>query len=288
MRLRIAPNGIETIRAANVYLAVEGSNGMHLSRETILGQEITIYRRHLDGKDAMSRGSPKHAVPVVHHIRHLVGAEPVCLGDGIEVVVVPVGNNQSLVLLHLHFQSVVQVLHLGDVFQDGYFFARHQRIQRHDFRLHARTEVGIGALFQPYAVPSHLVDVIVAGHEVQCPASRLVPAVVLKYFHHLALELSLRGYLPKKQFAVGPVLQPGKEVVASHPDGVLAVPIDHRDAADVGRVDDAPLGTVIVQQALEVGNEHRTVLAGFNVVVSVVAAIFRCRVVANQRDTLRA
>jgi hypothetical protein len=52
-------------------------------------------------------------------------------------------------------------------------------------------------------------------------------------------------------------------------------------------MDDAPLGTVVIEQSIKVTHEHRTVLSNLNVEVDVVASILCRRIVPDQGKTLR-
>ena len=70
----------------------------------------------------MHGGSPQHAVTIVDDVCHLIGTEAVGLGDVIEVVAEAVGNDQSMVFLHLHLQSSVERSRLCDIFKNDILF----------------------------------------------------------------------------------------------------------------------------------------------------------------------
>ena len=125
----------------------------------------------------------------------------------------------------------------------------------------------------------NLIDIIIADHQLQRRA-------LFEDLHHLPFEGVFPADLLHVQFAIGTFLQPCDEVIASHPDGVLAVTIDHRDTSQFGCVDHTPLATVIVKQSLEVCHEHRPVLTDLDIVVLIVSAILRCGVVSDQRKPL--
>ena len=133
-------------------------------------------------------------------------------------------------------------------------------------------------LLQRNGLSFHLVYIIVAGYKLQLTA-------VLKDFHDLALELTL-PYLVHQQLSVGSVLHTGKEVEATHPDGVLAVAIYDGDTTDVRSVNHTPPGTVVIEQTLEIGHIHRAVLASLYVIATVMPAIFCHRIVADKGKTL--
>ena len=61
-------HGIEAIGAAHVYLPVEGGDGPQLARQAVLGQQVGIDRRHLDGEDAIRCSPPEYTVTVVGHV----------------------------------------------------------------------------------------------------------------------------------------------------------------------------------------------------------------------------
>ena len=90
---------------------------MHLACQSVLGRQVAVNRRHFYGEDAVRRGSPQHAMPVVGDIGYLVGAEAISLGQGIQGAVMVVGDDEAMVLLDLYLQSAIQVLRLGDVFK---------------------------------------------------------------------------------------------------------------------------------------------------------------------------
>ena len=75
-------------------------------------------------------------------------------------------------------------------------------------------------------------------------------------------------------------------MIATHTNGVRAVTPDTRDTIEIRCTNDAPLGLVVVEQALEIGDEYRTVLVYFNIKVTVVSVIFCRREVSDQRKTL--
>ena len=52
-------------------------------------------------------------------------------------------------------------------------------------------------------------------------------------------------------------------------------------------MDNAPLGTVVIEQSIKVTHEHRTVLSNLNVEIDVMASILRRRKVPDQGKTLR-
>ena len=51
-------------------------------------------------------------------------------------------------------------------------------------------------------------------------------------------------------------------------------------------MNDAPAGTVVIEQTLEISYKNRTVLTFLDIVVTVVTAIFRRCIVANQGESL--
>ena len=159
----------ESVGAADIYFAVIGRDGMHLAGQAVLGQQVAVYRRHLDGEYSVCRGSPEHAVSVVGDVGHLVGTEAVGLGDGIQGMILVVGDDESKILLDLGFESAVQFLRLGDVFEEGIPVAFLQCLHRYNIRLHADTEVGVGALLGYYGrrglLVDDLIDDVVAGYK---------------------------------------------------------------------------------------------------------------------------
>ena len=74
---------------------------MHLTREAVLVQEVTIDRWYFNSEDAMRRGAPEQTVTIVGHVCHLIGTQTVSLGDGIQVETIVIGNHQTVVLLDL-------------------------------------------------------------------------------------------------------------------------------------------------------------------------------------------
>ena len=103
----LGDDAIKTIGASHVDLVIKSRDGMYLTRETIFGQKVTVDRRNLKREDAMRRGTPKHAMTVVSHIGYLVGTQTVILSDGIKVVAMVIGDNQTTVLLNLDLLSAV-------------------------------------------------------------------------------------------------------------------------------------------------------------------------------------
>ena len=69
-----------------------------------------------------------------------------------------------------------------------------------------------------------LINIIISGNKLQ-------GSPLLEDLHHLAFECVFPVDLLQVQFAVVIFLQTGKEIVATHPDGVLAVAIDHCDTS---------------------------------------------------------
>ena len=125
----------------------------------------------------------------------------------------------------------------------------------------------------------YLIDIIIANH-------KLYRRFLFEDLDHLAFECVFPADLLHVQFTVGAFLQPCDEVETTHPDGVLLVAIDHRDAPELRSMDHTPPGTVEVDQSLEVCYEHRPVLANLDIVVPVVSAIFRRCVVPDQGQAL--
>ena len=133
-------------------------------------------------------------------------------------------------------------------------------------------------LLQRNGLSFHLVYIIVAGYKLQLTA-------VLKDFHNLTFELTLPN-LVHQQLSIDSVLHTGKKVEATHPDDVLAVAIYDGDTTDVWGVYHTPPGTVVIEQALEIGYIHRAVLASLYVIATVMPAIFCHRIVADKGKTL--
>ena len=129
-------NHIESVGVPDVDLSVKGCDGMNPARQSVLRQEIAVYRRQFDGKDTVTRSAPEHTVTVVGHVRHLIGAEAVILGDGINVATVAVCNNQATVPLYFHLEPAVQFLRLGDVFHNDILGTCLQSLQRYDVGFH--------------------------------------------------------------------------------------------------------------------------------------------------------
>ena len=138
----------------------------------------------------------------------------------------------------------------------------------------------MGALLQRDGGITYFVDIIVAGNKLQRRA-------LFEDLHHLTVELAFTAYLLQVELAVCPLLQTGYIIQSTHPDGIPTVTIDHRDASEFRCMDDAPLGTVVIEQTVKVAHEHRTVVAYLNVEVDVVPPILRRRIVPDQRKALR-
>ena len=94
-------DAVESVRASNVEVSVEGRDGINLTGQSVFPQYVTVNRWHFNSKDAMRGGSPEHAVTVVGHIRHLIGAKPVGLTDCVEFTVIIVSNYQAFI--HRYF-----------------------------------------------------------------------------------------------------------------------------------------------------------------------------------------
>ncbi len=230
----------------------------------------------------MRRSPPEDAVTVVGHVGHLVAAEAVLLGDGVERAPHGVGDQQTVVSFYLYQQSAVELFCLGDVLQHHLAVSPEQGFYGDDFRLHAHMEVCGSLLPEGHpVVGAYLVDAVVTGHEHQL-------ALGLEDLHHLALELSSTAHLPDGQAAIGCRLQSAQEVVAAHPYPVVAGPIDHGDAVDGRCIEHPPLRTVIIEQSGEVGHVDGAVAAYLYIEVAVVASILLCRIVAYQRQALGA
>ena len=125
-----------------------------------------------------------------------------------------------------------------------------------------------------------LIDIVVTGHKLQRP-------LVLEDFLYLTIEQPVLGHLLQEQLTIGSQLHTAKIFVSSDPHGVLAVANTHRNTIDARSMNDAPAGTVVIEQALEVSHENRTVLTFLDIVVTIVTTIFFRRIVANQGKTLR-
>ena len=101
-----------------------------------------------------------------------------------------------------------------------------QCLYRHDVGTNTRPELGVRAFLQRNGATAYFIYIVVAGDKQQ-------GATFLIDLNYLALKLAVPTYLLHEQFAIGSFLHTGKEVVATHPDRVLAVTIDHRDTTDI-------------------------------------------------------
>ena len=219
-------------------------------------------------------------MPVVGNVCHLVGTKAVLLCDPIYLLPAVVGDDQSLILLYQRLQSAVEYFCLGNAFLQHISLPALKSRHIHDVAVDARLEIGISLLLELQVAAAHFVDDIVAGHN-------LHRAILLIDLHHLTCKQPDFPDALHEQLAIGLSLEKRKEIVASHPNAVVARPIHHRHSSVLRCMDDAPLRPVIIQQSLEVGHEHRAVLPDLDIEIPVVCPIFRCRIVTDQRQTLR-
>ena len=68
-------------------------------------------------------------------------------------------------------------------------------------------------------------------------------------------------------------------VVATGPEHAVGVLENGGDTADARRVDDTPIGIVVVEQSFEIGDIDRAVVSGNDVEVLVVSHVFGGRIV---------
>ena len=127
---------------------------------------------------------------------------------------------------------------------------------------------------------TNFVDIIVASNKLQrCP--------LFIDFHDLTSKLAFPSNLLQVQFTISTLSQTGQIIQSTHPERILTVAIDHCGTSEFRCMDNAPLGTVVIEQSIKVTHEHRTVLSNLNVEVDVVASILCRRIVPDQGKTLR-
>ena len=220
-------NHVKSVGITNVDLSVKGCDGMNPARQSVLRQEITIYRRQFDGEDTITRSTPEHTVTVVGHVRHLVGTKAVGFGDGIEFTSLAIAHMIRPCFFSLLPEahrpgSTVWVVSFKKTSSADVFRASKDTMS--DSTPEVRLALVCFFSFKVGMRLSLLIDIIVADH-------KLHRLSLLEDLHHLAFECVFPVDLLQVQFAVVIFLQTGKEIVATHPDGVLAVAIDHCDTS---------------------------------------------------------
>ena len=262
-----------------VFPAIQVGNGQDFAQQTFLGCEMGIRRRYRHAEHTVLRSAPELPVPVIAQIDHAVGTKTVRLGDGVELPPFVVGNRDALSALDDGLESIAQRLFLGDVIQDLDLVVIIYQVCLHNVRQTDVQRVFADDLLHLHLVSAYLVDLTVVDQEMQA-------VVTLPYFLHLATEQVAVGQTAEVQFAIGLDADLSEVVIATHPDGVVVVTIDHRHTGKTRRMDDSPLGLVVIEHAFEVGDKDDTVLRNTYVEVAVMGLIVVRKIVTEVRDAL--
>ena len=202
---------------------------------------------------------------VVVHVVDIVGAQTVLFSDAEQLVAGAINEDDTVAIRRQSLHTDLQVLNLCDVGLHMVVLAVRRGTN------HAR--------FLGIAVVVDSIHFLVAGQEVDVAAFFPNPL-------HLALKGLLRRAGVHVEVAVSIRLQVAEVVVAARPQPFLGVLEYGGDAGNARRVDDAPVGIVVIEQSLEVGHIYRAVVGGDDVGVHVVGLVFGSGEVAQVGDTL--
>ena len=108
---------------------------------------------------------------------------------------------------------------------------------------------------------------------------------LLQLTHFTSLVLDIYGMKAQHTFMI--IFQVSQVVIATSPDAIILVAIERGDTCDAWRVDDVPVGLVVIEQAFEVGYIDNTVFGCIDVIVDIMRLIVLRRIVFEQRQSLR-
>ena len=103
---------------------------------------------------------------------------------------------------------------------------------------------------------------------------------------YVSLELMMLIIFLQYQCSVVADLDETEIVIAARPDLAFGVLEDRRDTGDAFRMDDAPLGIVVIEQSFKVGEIDNTVLVNGNVKIVFVSSILLRAEVLEERQAL--
>ena len=155
---------VESVFGASIDISVEGFDGKGgAERKSFARGEACERRRQLNDEDALARSAPEVSASVVGDIGNIVGAEAVVIGDGVECLVVVVGDVDTSTLPHNSPQVIAKLycLHVGVL--DHFMMPCLHSTDIHDVE-HSGFENFIGNfLFGGHLVAFHLIDDAVVG-----------------------------------------------------------------------------------------------------------------------------
>ena len=109
--------------------------------------------------------------------------------------------------------------------------------------------------------------------------------VVLPYLQDLTTDALSVNWL-QAEFTVITWPHLSDIIITSYPQDTRMVEVERRQIGIVWRVENMPLGIIVVEQSLEISHIDCPVFMGQNVKVTVMGAIFRSRVVSDKRHAL--
>ena len=248
----VPPQAVQPPRCTHVGAVAQEGDTQHLAPQPFGGGETGIYGRYGHGENAIVGDSPEQTVAVVGQAVHIVGAKAVILIYATQLIALTVnaiGGHGTHTAIKIHC--------LGDM------GGRKRRA--------VRRGGGVAGCRGDGAVGQHVAGIVAHLH--------IHGAVGFPDTGHLATDRLAAADAGEAENAMPVGLQPADEVVATRPQPPPRVAIEHGDAGDSRRVDNAPAGVVVVKESLKIGSKDRSVIGDRNVEILVVGTVFRSGIV---------
>ena len=81
-------------------------------------------------------------------------------------------------------------------------------------------------------------------------------------------------------------IQIAQEVISSSPKTVLLVTVERGNTRDTWRMDDVPIGFVVIEQTFKVGHIDYTVLTCIDIEIDIMRLVVLCHICFQQRNAL--
>ena len=258
---------VESAERSGIEMIVQLFKGQYLAAQSLVGGEMHVDGGECNAEDTVVGSTPEQPVAVVVHVADIVGAETVLFGDTEQFTAIGVDEDDAVAVGGQCLQTVLEVFHLSNlnVSVDGIVLA-----------------IGSGtglAWRQLVGVVVDSINLLIAGKEKNV-------AVLLPYPLYLAVEGCSGVTGMHMEVAALVDLEIAEIVVSTGPEHAVGVLENGGDTAYARRVDDTPVGIVVVEQSFEIGDIDRAVVSGNDVEVLVVSHVFGGRIVTQVGDAL--